>query len=153
MGRHHVEEPVKTSFHHGIIQHAFGKGPLALALLAGVGIAGLGTASAQIGGTSPSVEDGAVGRGDPYSTQLRLSDAQRTAIAEAVRRENKAVEPSVSFVASVGAPVPPVIELYILPDKVLAEVPGAKRVKYTMVKNQLVLVDPTTMRVVEIIPQ
>lgn len=69
-----------------------------------------------------------------------------------MRRENKAVEPSVSFVASVGAPVPPAIELYILPDKVLAEVPGAKRVKYTMVKNQLVLVDPTIMRVVEIIP-
>jgi hypothetical protein len=148
-----VEEPVKTSFRHGIVRHAFGKGPLAVALLAGVEVAGLGTASAQIGGTSPGVEDGAVGRSDPYSTQLRLSDAQRTAIADAVRRENKAVEPSVSFVASVGAPVPPVIELYILPDKVLAEVPGAKRVKYTMVKNQLVLVDPTTMRVVEIIPR
>ena len=33
------------------------------------------------------------------------------------------------------------------------EVPAAKRVKYTVVKNQLVLVDPTTMRVVDIIPQ
>ena len=51
---------------------------------------------------------------DPLSTQLRLSETQKSAIAAAVRRENKAVEPSVSFVASVGAPVPPVIELYML---------------------------------------
>ena len=125
----------------------------ALVLLAGVGFGGLGLASAQIGSTPPTIQDGTIGRGDPYSTQLRLSEAQKSAIAEAVRRENKAVEPSVSFVASVGAPVPPVIELYILPDAILADVPAAKRVKYTVVKNQLLLIDPVTMRVVEIIPQ
>jgi hypothetical protein len=112
-----------------------------------------GAASAQIGSTPPTIEDGTVARGDPRSTKLRLSDAQRSAIAQAVRRENKAAEPSVSFVASVGAPVPPVIELYLLPDAILAEVPVAKRVKYTVVKNQVVLVDPTNMRVVDIIPQ
>jgi hypothetical protein len=67
--------------------------------------------------------------------------------------DNKAVEPTVSFVPSVGAPVPPVIELYILPDAALAQVPAAKTVKYTVVKNQLLLVDPTNMRVVDIIPQ
>ena len=57
---------------------------------------------------------------------VRLTETQRSAIADAVRRDNKAVEPSVSFVASVGAPVPPAIELYILPDAILAEVPAAK---------------------------
>ena len=123
----------------------------ALVLLAGVGTGGLG-ASAQIGSTPPTIQDGTIGRGDPLATP-RLTETQRSAIAEAVRRENKAVEPSVSFVASVGAPVPPVIELYILPDAMLAEVPAAKRVKYTVVKNQLLLVDPVTMRVVDIIPQ
>jgi hypothetical protein len=112
-----------------------------------------GAASAQIGSTPPSIQEGTIGRGDPLSTELRLTEAQRSAIAAAVRRENKAAEPSVSFVASVGAPVPPVIELYLLPDAILADVPAAKRVKYTVVKNQVVLVDPTNMRVVEIIPQ
>jgi hypothetical protein len=124
-----------------------------LVLVGGFMIAALGPAFAQLGGTPPTIEDGTIGRTDPFSAQLRLSDSQRRAIADAVRRENKAAEPSVSFVASVGAPVPPVIELYILPDKVLAEVPGAKRVKYTVMKNQLLLIDPTTMRVVEIIQQ
>jgi hypothetical protein len=121
----------------------------ALVLLASTG--GLGIASAQIS-SPPPIQDGTIGRGDPLATP-RLSEAQRSAIAEAVRRENKAVAPSVSFVASVGAPVPPAIELYILPDAILAEVPLAKRVKYTVVKNQLLLIDPVTMRVVEIIPQ
>ena len=115
-------------------------------------LAVVGAASAQIGSTPPTIQDGTIGRGDPLATP-RLTEAQRSAIADAVRRDNKAVEPPVSFVASVGAPVPPAIELYILPDAILAEVPAAKRVKYTVMKNQLVLVDPTTMRVVDIIPQ
>ena len=130
---------MKTSFRHGMF---------ALVLFAGVG-----PAFAQIGSTPPTTQDGTIGRGDPRATELRLTEAQRGAIADAVRRDNKAAEPSVSFVASVGAPVPPAIELYILPDQVLAEVPATKRVKYTVMKNQLLLVDPTTMRVVDIIPQ
>lgn len=122
----------------------------ALVLLAGVG--GFGAALAQIGSTPPTIQDGTVGRGDINPTQWRLTEAQRSAIAAAVKRDNKAVEPSVSFVASVGAPVPPAIELYLLPDPILAEVPAARSVKYTVMKNQLILVDPTNMRVVDIIP-
>jgi hypothetical protein len=49
--------------------------------------------------------------------------------------------------------VPPQLELYVLPDRALATVPAAKTVKYTQVHDQIVLVDPTTMRVVDIIPQ
>ena len=41
----------------------------------------------------------------------------------------------------------------ILPDAALAQVPAAKTVKYTVVKNQLLLIDPTNMRVVDIISQ
>jgi hypothetical protein len=135
------EEPVKSYFRHGTIVLG------ALALLGG-----LGAASAQIGSTPPAIQDSTIGRGDP-TAQLRLSETQKSAIAEAVRRENKAVDPPPSFVVQVGAPVPPAIELHILPDAALASVPAAKTVKYTVVRNQLVLVDPTTMRVVDVIPQ
>jgi len=130
---------VKPSFCHAMF---------ALVLLGGVG-----AASAQIGSTPPSIQDGTIGRGEVNPTQWRLTEAQRSAIAAAVRRDNKAAEPSISFVPSVGAPVPPAIELYMLPDAILAEVPAAKLVKYTVVKNQLILIDPTNMRVVEIITQ
>jgi len=134
---------VKTSFGHSTLR----LGSCALVLLGGLAVA-----SAQIGSTPPTIQESTIGSSDPLATP-RLSETQRSAIAEAVRRDNKAVEPTVSFVASVGAPVPPAIELYILPDAILSEVPAAKRVKYTVVKNQLLLVDPVTMRVVDIIPQ
>jgi hypothetical protein len=120
----------------------------ALVLLAGTGVA-----SAQIGSTPPTIQDGTIGRGEINPPQWRLTETQRSAIAAAVKRDNKAAEPSISFVPSVGAPVPPAIELYILPDTILAEVPAARAVKYTVMKNQLLLVDPTTMRVVDIIVQ
>jgi len=130
------------------VKPSFGHAMFALVL-----VGGIGAASAQIGSTPPTIQDGTVGRGDINPTQWRLTEAQRSSIATAVRRDNKAVEPSISFVASVGAPVPPAIELYLLPDSVLAEMPAARTVKYTVMKNQLLLVDPTTMRVVDIIPQ
>jgi hypothetical protein len=85
--------------------------------------------------------------------QLQLTAPQRTAILDAVRTEKKSITPPPSFIVSVGAPVPPQLELYMLPDRALATVPDAKSVKYTVVQNQVVLVDPTTMRVVDVIPQ
>jgi hypothetical protein len=87
------------------------------------------------------------------SAQLRLTSAQKTAILDAVRQENKQVTPGSNFVVAVGGPVPPQLELYVLPDRALSTVPDAKSVKYTVMQNQIVLVDPTTMRVVDVIPQ
>jgi Protein of unknown function (DUF1236) len=146
---------MKTTFRHGkFCGGAIGAGAVTLALCGGLGIAVIGAASAQIGSTPPQqLEDGLIGRGDTRAAPLRFSPEQKNAISDAVRRANKPVEPSVSFVASVGAPVPPVIELYILPDAVLAAIPAAKTVKYTVMKNQLIIVDPLNMRVVDIIPQ
>jgi hypothetical protein len=51
----------------------------------------------------------------------------------------------------VGAQVPPSTELSVLPNEALAHAPNAKNLRYTVVQNQVVLVDPTTLRVVEII--
>jgi hypothetical protein len=76
----------------------------------------------------------------------------RVAIANAVRRDAGKPASRIGFATSVGAAVPPQIELYVLPDAALAAVPDAKIVKYTTVQNQIVLVDPTTMRVVDVIP-
>ena len=71
------------------------------------------------------------------------------------RRPRKALhrrQPRINFMTSIGAAVPPSIELYVLPDAALSAVPDAKIVKYTTVQNRIVLVDPTTMRVVDVIP-
>jgi hypothetical protein len=87
------------------------------------------------------------------ASQLRLTAAQKAAILDAIRRGGNKASSPVDFLTSPGAPVPPSIELYNLPDSALTEVPEAKIVKYTRVHDQVVLVDPTTMRVVEALPQ
>lgn len=120
----------------------------ALGLVLGCGLA---PAGAQPGSTPPELHDGVVGRGTLHPAPFRLTEPQKSTIAAAIRKANKSIDAPPKFVVSVGAPVPPAIELYVLPDDALAQVPAAKTVKYTMVENQLVLVDPTTMRVVDVI--
>jgi hypothetical protein len=79
-----------------------------------------------------------------------LTSSQRSAIyAEVTKDKSKASPKNFSPVA--GADVPPMIELYTLPDDALADVPAAKMYKYTLVENKVVLVDPTRMRVIDVI--
>jgi hypothetical protein len=110
-------------------------------------IAGLGTASAQVG-SSPT--DQTVGS-TPPAAKLELTPAQRNAILEAVRQENKSIKVPAGLTPTVGAQAPPAMELYVLPDRALMEAPAAKSFKYTVVQKRVVLVDPTNMRVVDVI--
>jgi Protein of unknown function (DUF1236) len=107
---------------------------------------GLGPASAQI--SSPGGSGAPPGVSEP--SQLQLSAAQRTAILNAIRQDNRRISPG-SFPAAVGGQVPPSIELYPLPNAALAQAPELNVLKYTMTQNNVVLVDPTRMRVVEVI--
>jgi uncharacterized protein DUF1236 len=79
-----------------------------------------------------------------------LTPDQRNAIYEEVSKD-KSKTAAKDFSPVVGADVPPMIELYTLPDDAVARIPGAKLYKYTMVQNKVVLVDPTRMRVIDII--
>jgi hypothetical protein len=121
-------------------------GVLALSLALGAGLAAAQTRAPD--GLQPPV--GAVSPANP--AQLQLTPAQKAAILNAVREKSASVRPSTTgFSVAVGEMVPPSIELYLLPDNALAEVPEAKAVKYTVVQNQVVLVDPTTMRIIDVL--
>ena len=112
------------------------------AVVSAFGAAGL--ASAQTGDIDEVVNANGV------APKLELTAAQRSAIYQAVRKDKSKVAPS-HFATNVGAEVPPMIELYALPDDVLAENPAAKLYKFTRVEDQVVLVDPTKMRVIAVI--
>jgi hypothetical protein len=112
-------------------------GPIVLALACGIG-----AAAAQV---APSGQPQTSG-GAP----VQLDAAQRAAIITAVR-DVKIAPPGHSFNTSVGAGVPPSIELNYLPVAALSQAPEARALKYTMVQNQVVLVDPTNMRIVDVI--
>jgi hypothetical protein len=119
----------------------------ALLLLAPFGLAGAWEpAGAQ---APPSVS---LGTADP-SAPLALTPAEKAAIRDAVRQDSaKPIAPA-KLPVSIGIQLPASIALRILPDAALAQAPAAKILQYTVIGNQVVLVDPTNMRVVDIINQ
>ncbi len=84
------------------------------------------------------------------SPRLELTAAQRSAIYAAVSKDQSKVSPQ-RFPVAIGAEVPPMINLYALPDDIVAGIPAAKLYGCTMVEDKVVLVDPTRMRVVDTI--
>ena len=81
---------------------------------------------------------------------LELTPAQRSAIYQEVHRDTSKVAPS-RFATHIGADVPPTIDLYPLPDDIQANSPEIKFYKFTGVDDEVVLVDPTKMRVIAVI--
>jgi hypothetical protein len=100
--------------------------------------------------TTPAAPGGDTGVSGAIEQKLILSSAQRAAIYQEVSKDKSKVAPK-DFSPVIGADVPPMIELYMLPDEAVANVPAAKLYKYTMVENKVVLVDPTKMRVIDVI--
>jgi hypothetical protein len=119
-----------------------------LLLLAPLGLVGVPAALAQ----APPA--GGLGMADP-AAPLALTPAERTAIGNAVRQDQ--ARPNTKMPANapvaVGVQLPASTALRILPDSALAQAPAAKTLQYTLIENQVVLVDPTNMRVVDIINQ
>ena len=89
----------------------------------------------------------------PYA----LTPEQRTTVYRTVTRERQMapaaiVRPAPVVRYEIGAPVPPgIVELSDFPEDVYVDVPVLKRYRYVYVNNQLVLVDPETSQVVDII--
>jgi uncharacterized protein DUF1236 len=84
--------------------------------------------------------------------RIELTPAQRTTIYRTVTRERlQAAEPG--FAVTLGARVPEAVELQDIPSAVVAEVPSVRRYRYMVVNNEVLLVDPATSQVVEIIRQ
>jgi Protein of unknown function (DUF1236) len=108
----------------------------ALALILAMGH---GLAVAQTGGiTEPS-------------TALQLSAQQRAQIYDAVGKSKLRTPPPPDIPVTVGAQIPPVTELYALPESVTADVPSAKFYRYTVAQNRVIIVDPTNLKVVDVI--
>jgi len=113
-------------------------GAAALALLAGtVGASAQGTVTRETTTTRETV---------------RLSPEQRTTIYRRVTQQPRAASRSIPMKeVEVGVRVPEATELYDLPEPVIADVPAVRRYRYMVINNQVVLVDPETSQVVEII--
>ena len=107
----------------------------------------LGTAGAfaqTVGSDEAVTPDGVVAQ------KLALTAAQKSAIYNAVM-QHKVRASTTAIPAAIGAPVPPTIALSDLPDQAVGHQPWAEFLKYAMVEDDVVVVDPLAMRVVDII--
>ena len=95
-------------------------------------------------GGPPSALNGSV------EQKLVLTPEQRRAIYAAATKD-KSKTAKARFPATIGAEVPPMLELNPLPDDAVAGNQSAKFFEYTIVQDKVVLVDPTRMRVVDVI--
>jgi hypothetical protein len=123
-------------------------GTIALTLAAIIGAASAqGLAPSPSAAPNTTLAPSAVQPGAP----LMLTPEQRSTIFAAIQQDNKKITPPQDFPVSVGAEVPPSIELYSLPDGVMASTPAARTFKYTKLREHVVLVDPTNMRVADVL--
>ena len=90
-----------------------------LVLCAGL-VGGLGAAAQSTPPGPPGTDTGVSGA---IEQKLILSQAQRTAIYDQVSKDKSKVAPK-DFSPVIGADVPPMIELYTLPDDAVAGVPA-----------------------------
>ncbi len=124
--------------------------PASIAMLAFAGVAAVFLVAGAEGAVAQSGDIEETVSSSGVAPKLQLSAAQRSAIYQAVQKDRSKVAPG-RFATNVGSDVPPMIELYTLPDDILAQNPVARLYKFTRVEDQIVLVDPTQMRVIAVI--
>jgi hypothetical protein len=129
------------------IRPPIGRSPMLL-VLACAALALIGGGIERTTAQSNNIDEAVSAHG--VSPKLELTPAQRGAIYQEVHKDKSKVAPS-RFATDVGADVPPMIELYTLPDDILANSPDTKLYKFTRVDDQVVLVDPVKMRVIAVI--
>jgi hypothetical protein len=96
-------------------------------------------AAAQTGGTTQP------------SMALELTAQQRADIYRTVAQHKLSTPPPANLPTTVGVEIPPATELYSLPEAITAQAPSAKFYRYTVAQNRVVIVDPTNLKVVDVI--
>ena len=77
---------------------------------------------------------------------MRLSTEQRSRIADVISRQNVRSETNVNINVSVGARVPRSVRLSTLPRDVVSIYPQFRGYRYTVVRDEIVIIDPTGTR-------
>jgi hypothetical protein len=91
-------------------------------------------------------------RGSKSDTSVVLSSDQHVKIREMLRGENNERLTNVSFSISVGQAIPQTVHLYTLPLRIVEYVPQYRGYDYFLVGDEILIVDPVTLRIVAVIP-
>jgi len=96
----------------------------------------------------------------PAIPPLHLSDDQRARIRGVLDAKNTEVDfalksnnPSQGFTPSVGAKIPAGLHPHSLPPPLIYEMPLLKRYSYLKFKQQVLIIDPMSRKIVEMFPE
>jgi hypothetical protein len=104
------------------------------------------TTQSQSGTSSqPQTTTGQVGAG------AKLSTEQRTKITSVIREQRVAPATNVNFSISVGTRVPRTVSFHALPREVVTIYPQWRGYEYFLVNNQIIVVNPRTLEIVDVI--
>ena len=91
--------------------------------------------------------------GSARSDHLNLTNAQRHEIWRTVSKQATKENTPTGFKAMVGETAPRSIKLQALPYEVSSRIPAMKWYDFAMLENQVLIVDPTSMKIVDIVTQ
>jgi uncharacterized protein DUF1236 len=99
-----------------------------------------------------SAQESAQAPADARST-VSLNDQQRTRISTLISRQNVRPLDRVNFSVSVGTVVPRSVRLQPLSADIVAIVPQFRGHRFLVVEDEIVIVEPSTFRIVAVIPR
>jgi len=94
--------------------------------------------------------DEAVMPNGSVTQEFALTPEQRNAIYMAISGQGLRTS-TTGFAEAIGAPVPPSVELDALPEQAAVSDSGEPLLEYAMVEDDILLVDPVSMRVIDVI--
>jgi hypothetical protein len=89
----------------------------------------------------------------PAGSTVQLTSQQEQALWTDISARAREQSAPAGFTAAVGQSVPTKVTLRSLPHKAAADVPAAKPYRYAMVNHQLLLVNPSDKKVIDVIAQ
>jgi hypothetical protein len=87
------------------------------------------------------------------NASVNINDQQRTRVAESITRVNVQPLTNVNFSLTVGTAVPRDIRLQTLPADVVEVVPQYRGYSFFVVRDEIVIVEPSTYQIVTVLPR
>jgi hypothetical protein len=83
---------------------------------------------------------------------VNLSAEQRTRVHETIVHEHVEHVDRPTFSLDVGTPVPRTVHVYDVPEEIYVEVPQYRGLKYIIVRDEIIFIDPDTLEIVAVLP-
>jgi Protein of unknown function (DUF1236) len=104
-------------------------------------------------GTREQRREERTGSRQERSGSVRLTEDQRSRITQVISRQRDVAVSNVNVSVSVGATLPRSVRVRALPRDIVEIYPEFRDYRYTVVRDEIVIVEPRTLRVVEVIPR